>query len=189
LSNQGKILVVSAPSGSGKTTLLKSVLKEFPEIVYSVSATTRQKRNNEINGIDYFFISEKEFKEKIERNEFAEWEKFYDYYYGTLKSYLDEKIKCGATVLLEVDVKGALSVKKSYSNAKLIFIVPPSWEELVRRLKNRQTENEEDLRKRIERARMELSLKNEFDYFVNNNNLIEAIQSLKDLISKLNIGE
>ncbi len=181
----GKILVISAPSGSGKTTILKSVLKEFPGIVYSISATTRRKRDSEENGVDYFFISEEDFKKKIENNEFAEWQKFYDYYYGTLKKFLEENITKGKSVLLELDVKGALSIKKNYPSAALIYIVPPSWEELIRRLKNRKTESEEDLHKRIERAKMELSMKDKFDYFVMNNNLNDAIEELKNLIKKI----
>ena len=154
---KGTIIVVSAPSGSGKTTIVKQLLAEFPELKFSISATTRAKRENETNGVEYFFISEEEFLEKIKRNEFVEWEKFYDYYYGTFKSVIEDTINSGQSVILEVDVKGALAIKNIYPDAVLIYIVPPSFDELVKRLKNRKTETPEDFRKRILRMEMELN--------------------------------
>lgn len=181
----GKIIVIAAPSGSGKTTLVKEILNQFPEIIFSVSATTRSKRPNEIEGVHYFFLSEDDFKKRIENDEFAEWECFYDYYYGTFKSFINHAVEKGNTILLEVDVKGALSIKKNFKNAKLIFIEPPSFEELVERLKNRKTESEEDLRKRIERAKMELSMKDKFDYFVLNKDLDIATIEIKELIKNI----
>lgn len=182
---KGVIIAVSAPSGAGKTTIVKSLLTEYPELVFSVSATTRKKRENEKDGEDYFFISEEEFRKKIENDEFVEWEKFYDYYYGTLKSYIEDNINNGKSVILEIDVKGALEVKKLYPDAVLIFVLPPSFKELVSRLTKRKTENEEDLKKRIERAKMELSLKDKFDYFIENNELNTAISEAKSLIGKI----
>lgn len=182
---RGKILVVSAPSGAGKTTIVQNVLKYFPEIVFSVSATTRKKRENEIDGVHYFFISEDEFKQKIENNEFVEWERFYDYYYGTFKSFVEETISAGKNILLEVDVKGALAIKRIYPEAKLIYILPPSLEVLENRLKSRQTENEEDLKKRLERSKMELDMKDKFDNLVVNNNLEYAISEMKSLINNI----
>jgi len=181
----GVIIAVSAPSGTGKTTIVKKILNEFPELVFSVSATTRKKRDYEIEGVDYFFITEDEFKSKIEKHEFIEWEKFYDYYYGTFKSYIEENIKQGKSVIVEIDVKGALALKKIYPDSVLIFIYPPSIDELVRRLTNRQTENETDLKKRIERAKMELSLKDNFDYFIINDDLEKAITETESLIKKI----
>ncbi len=187
---KGVIIAVSAPSGSGKTTIIKRILKEFPELVFSVSATTRRKRENETNGIDYFFITEEDFKSRIEKNEFIEWEKFYDYYYGTYKSYIDDNINGGRSILLEIDVKGALSLKKIYPESKLIFIYPPSFEELENRLKNRRTESDEDFKKRIDRAKMELSLKDKFDYLIENDELEKAYSEVKRLISEIiNKGE
>lgn len=182
---RGAIIAVSAPSGTGKTTIVKHILETFPEIVFSVSATTRKKRSNETNGVEYFFLSEEEFKQKIENNEFIEWERFYDYYYGTFKYYIDENINTGKTVLLELDVKGALSLKSIYPDAELIYILPPSFEELVKRLKNRNTEKEEDFQKRIERAKMELSLKDKFDHFIFNEDLKQAFEETKSLIKKI----
>ncbi len=179
-----KLFVFSAPSGSGKTTIVKDVLNTFPNFVFSISATARKKRQSEKNGVDYFFISETEFKEKIEKNEFVEWEKFYDYYYGTLKSQIEENISKGLNTVFEVDVKGALSIKKYYPDAVLIFIAPPSIEELKQRLIKRNTETEEDLKKRIERAEMELSFKDKFDYEVSNSDLEIAKKKVREIIEK-----
>jgi guanylate kinase len=184
-NGKGKIIVISAPSGAGKTTIVKNILKEFPGISFSISATTRKKRGNETDGVEYYFISEDEFKKRIKENGFVEWEKFYDYYYGTPKDFIEDKISSGVSVLFEVDVKGALSIKKIYPEAILIYICPPSFEVLVERLKNRATEDEEDLKKRIERAKMELSLKGKFDYLVENKNLNTAISEVKSLIEKI----
>ncbi len=179
---KGHIFVVSAPSGAGKTTIVKSILKDIPQLAFSISATTRKKRENETDGADYHFISEKDFLNKIEKNDFVEWEKFYDYYYGTPKGFIDEKIKNGISVLLELDVKGALSIKGIYPEAILIYIYPPSFKVLVERLKNRRTEDEIDFKKRVERAKMELSQKDKFDYLVVNKDLNTAISEVKSLI-------
>jgi guanylate kinase len=184
-SRKGSIIVISAPSGTGKTTIVRRILNDFPEIVFSVSATTRKKREHEVEGVDYFYISEEEFKEKIQNNEFVEWELFYDYYYGTFRSFIDSRINNGKAVILEVDVHGALEIKRIYPDAILIYIAPPSLEELLIRLKKRQTENEEDLRKRIERAKMELSHKDKFDYIIVNNDLNTAYYEIKVLIGKI----
>lgn len=182
---KGKIIVISSPSGGGKTTIVRRILKEFPEIVFSVSATTRPKRPDEENGVHYFFLSEEEFKKKIENNEFIEWERFYDYYYGTLKGFVNENLKEGKTVLLEIDVKGALSVKKIFPDSVLIFIDVPSFDELVNRLKKRRTESEEDLQKRIDRAKMELSYKDKFDYIFINEDLEKVTKEIKSLLNEL----
>jgi len=185
VKKKGIIIAISAPSGTGKTTIVKQILKEFAELVFSVSVTTRKKRANEKDGVDYFFISENEFKEKIRNNEFVEWEKFYDYYYGTYRSFIENNINLGKSVITEIDVKGALKLKRIYPEAILIFILPPSFDELINRLKNRQTESKEDFKKRIERAKMELSLKDKFDYFIVNSNLKKAIEDTKSLIKKI----
>ncbi|MCU7496758.1 MAG: guanylate kinase [Ignavibacteria bacterium] len=188
--NKGCIIVVSAPSGAGKTTIVKNVLKSFPEIIFSISATTRKKRESETNGVEYFFISEEEFLQKIRDDEFIEWEKFYDYYYGSLKSFVNENVEKGNCVLFEVDVKGALNIKKIYPGAAMIYIMPPSLEELKKRLSNRMTETKEDLKKRLDRAEMELGLKDEFDYIVINDELETAISEVKEIIkNKINKEE
>lgn len=182
---KGKIIAVSAPSGAGKSTILKSVLNAIPEIVFSISATTRPKRETETDGKEYFFITEENFKEKIRNNEFIEWEKFYDYYYGTLKRFIDDNIESGRTVLLEIDVLGALEVKKLYPEAALIYILPPSIEELEARLLNRKTENKIDLQKRLERAKFELGFKDKFDYLVENIELEKAENDTISLVNKI----
>lgn len=182
---KGNVIAISAPSGAGKTTIVKEILKLYPEIIFSVSATTRPRRETETNGIEYFFITENEFKQKIEKKEFVEWEKFYDYYYGTFKSFVDDNITAGKDVLIEIDVKGALSIKRIYPDSHVIYILPPSYDELVKRLRNRNTENKADFLKRTERAKMELSLKDQFDYIVVNEKLENAIKETSDLIKKI----
>jgi guanylate kinase len=184
VKNKARLFVFSAPSGSGKTTILKDVLKNFPEFVFSISATTRKKRTIEIDGKDYFFLTEDAFKKKIEAGDFVEWEKFYDYYYGTLKEQIDANIRGGLNTVFEVDVKGALSIKNAYDNSVLIFIAPPSIEALKERLVKRNTETDEDLKKRIERAEMELSYKDKFDYIVSNVDLEKAKSEVKSIIEK-----
>lgn len=182
---KGKIFVISSPSGGGKTTIVRSILSEFPEIIFSVSATTRPKRPDEIDGVHYYFLTEEQFLEKIKNDEFIEWERFYDYYYGTLKTFVIDNIQKGKSVLLEIDVKGALSVKKIFPDAILIFIDVPSIEELVNRLKRRKTESEADLQKRIDRAKMELSYKDKFDYIFVNKDLEEVTSQIKSLIKEI----
>lgn len=185
MAEQGTIIAISAPSGTGKTTIVKRILKEFPEIIFSVSATTRKKRENETDGVEYFFLSEEEFLKRIENNEFVEWEKVYDYYYGTLKSHVKNAVSDGKSIILEVDVKGALSIKNIFPESVLVYIVPPSLEELEKRLRNRQTESESDFKKRINRAKMELELKDKFDYFIENADLEKAVEDTKSLIKKI----
>ncbi len=179
---KGKLFVISAPSGTGKTTIIKHILKSFPELVFSISATTRSKRGAEIDGKDYFFISEDQFKSKIENDEFLEWGHFYGYYYGTLKKQVFEKLNNGISMVLEVDVKGAINVKNAYSDSVLIFISPPNIDELKKRLINRKTESEADFKKRIERAEMELKYREKFDYNVYNYNLDEAKKEIVEII-------
>lgn len=185
-NKKGKLFVFAAPSGSGKTTIVRSVLDKYPGFVFSISATTRKKRDCEIDGKDYYFLTEGEFKQKIERDEFAEWERFYDYYYGSPKSFIDRNIENGRSVLFDIDVKGALSIKSKYPEAVLFFILPPSFEELKNRLINRNTESSEDLKKRIERAEMEMSFseKKEFDYKVVNDDLEKAKKTVEEIIVK-----
>ncbi len=180
----GKVIIFSAPSGSGKTTIVRSVFKRIPELVFSISATTRERRGVEKDGVDYFFISESEFQRKIELNEFVEWETFYGYYYGTLKKFINSTLESNKSIVLEVDVKGALKIKKEYPEAVGIFIMPPSIEELKNRLRNRRTESNEDLIKRIERAEMEIGYQKYFDYVVVNDNLNRAQKEVYDILNK-----
>ena len=181
---KARLIVFSAPSGSGKTTIVREILSCYKNFVFSISATTRKKRQTEKDGIDYFFLSEEDFKKKIDAGEFVEWEKFYDYYYGTLRSVVDGNLKQGLTTVFEVDVKGAVRIKKVYPDSILIFIAPPSIDELKKRLIKRNTETDGDLKKRIERAEMELSYKDKFDYVVSNINLEKAKKEVKEIIEK-----
>ncbi len=183
-SKKVKLFVFSAPSGSGKTTIVKDVLSQNKDFVFSISATTRKPRKSEKDGRDYFFISEDEFQKKIKNGEFIEFEKVYDYYYGTLKDFVEKNLKEGHSVVFEVDVKGALSIKRKYPGAVLIFIAPPSLKELKKRLVNRKTETSEDLKKRIERAEMELNYKDQFDFVVSNVNLEQAKRKVNEIINK-----
>ena len=185
MGKEGVIIVISAPSGTGKTSIVKRIIEEIPGLVYSVSATTRKKRDYEKNGVDYFFLTEEEFKKKMNNDEFVEWEKVYDYYYGTFKNFIYDNISKGNSVILEVDVKGALKIKNIFQDANLIYVIPPSHEELIKRLKNRKTEDDADIKKRLERAIMELSIKDKFDYFVVNEDLNKAISDTKSLINKI----
>jgi guanylate kinase len=178
--------VISAPSGSGKTSVLKEILRlNAGKLTFSVSATTRKKRHNETNGVEYYFLTEQEFKRKIDNGEFVEWENIYGDYYGTLKSEIDRLLKGNKPILFELDVNGSIQLKKLYPAAELIFIVPPSIEVLEKRLKNRNTETPEELAKRIERARMELDKAKYFDFEVKNYELADAIIEVDKIIQKL----
>ncbi len=182
---KGKILIISAPSGSGKTTILKRVLAETPEVTYSVSATTRKPRSNDVHGKDYFFVSEEEFLKGIKEGAFVEWEKVYDYYYGTYKNFIFDIINQGRHILLEIDVKGALNIKSQFPESVSVFIIPPDIETLRQRLQNRKTESEADLKKRLDLAVHELQEKDKFDYRVVNAELDTAVKELHDLILKI----
>ncbi|CUS97866.1 guanylate kinase [Candidatus Chrysopegis kryptomonas] len=176
---RGRLIVVSAPSGSGKTTIAKKILEKFPFIKFSVSATTRPKRNGEVDGKDYFFLTREEFEKKIQNGELLEWEEIYGNYYGTLKSVVETALKNGDVLLFDVDVNGAISIKRKFpDDAVLIFIKPPNMEVLKERLKRRGTENEEQLKKRIERVPMELEKSSYFDYIFVNDKLEDTVKAV-----------
>jgi guanylate kinase len=177
------IYTISAPSGTGKSTLCKAILKQIPEISFSVSYTTRLQRNNEINGVDYHFISHSEFQSMIDKKQFAEYEDVHGQFYGTLKSYLDDSIIQGKPLLLELDVKGAISVKELYSKQTLsIFVKPPSKDVLRLRLENRGTDDKALIKKRLTRIHMELEYGKMFDVSFVNDDLEMAIKELKHII-------
>jgi len=182
--NQGKLIIFAAPSGSGKTSIVKYLLSQNIPLKFSVSATTRPKRPNEMEGIDYFFLSKQEFRKKIDAGDFLEWEEVYaGTYYGSLKPEVDKLLKKGENVIFDVDVLGALNIKKIYGNQALaLFVKAPSVEELVARLTHRGTENEESLKRRIEKANFELSFEKEFDITIINNHLNEAQNEAKQII-------
>ncbi len=177
-----QIIVISSPSGGGKTTLARHLRKIRPDIEFSISATTRNMRPGEYYAKDYYFLLRKEFEEKIKNNDFIEYEEIYGNYYGTLKSEIEEKINQGKILLFDVDVKGALNLKKHYEDkALLIFIAPPDIETLRKRLSRRNTENEETLKLRIERAEMELQQKDKFDEIIINDDLKSAFEKLESI--------
>ncbi len=175
---KGKLVIFSAPSGAGKTTIVKEILKikEF-KLQFSVSACSRKKREFEIDGKDYYFVTAENFKNKIKNDEFVEWEEVYkDQFYGTLKSEIDKIRSEGINVVFDIDVIGGLNIKKIYGDYALtIFVMPPSIKELEKRLRNRSTESEESLLKRISKAEKELSRASEFDKIVINDVLESAI--------------
>lgn len=178
------LFVISAPSGAGKTTIIRELYKIFPKLKFSVSATTRGKRKNEVDGKDYYFITPDEFKLKIENDEFVEWEEVYGNYYGTLKSELEKSLGSGDDMMFDVDVKGALSIKKLYPEAVIFFIDVPA-DELIERLKRRGTESEEQLKKRAERISLEIAEKDKFDHIIDNKNQSGGLQKAVNEIFKI----
>jgi guanylate kinase len=180
----GKIIILVAPSGSGKTTMAERLLRDFEEIRFSVSATTRSPRKDEIHGTDYYFLSEEAFQQKVNSGEFLEWEEFYNgIRYGTLKSDVDRIRNNGFTVLLDIEVLGATNIKKIYGvEALAIFLKTPSLDVLRQRLKARGTETEESLNARLERAKEELKYEDRFDVTIVNDNLETAYSELKNVV-------
>lgn len=178
LPAKGKLFIFSAPSGSGKTSIVKALLSRDPSLAFSVSCTTRLPRPGEKNGVDYFFISPQEFQTKINEGAFAEWEMVYDnLYYGTLRSEVERLRTMGRHVVFDVDVEGGLNLKKLYGSEALAFFVkPPSLESLEQRLRARNTESENMLKIRFEKARKELEYEKLFDRTVLNDNLDEAVE-------------
>ncbi len=185
LKKQGKLIVFSAPSGTGKSTIAKLVLDRIPGIRFSVSATTRQKRQGEIDGANYYFLSKEEFEEKVRGGGFIEHEYFFGNHYGTLLDKTLQVIDSGASILLDLDVKGALNLKKIFpDNSLLLFIKPPSMEVLQQRLKGRESEDEESMKARLDRAKLELEFADRFDQVVVNDNLYTAVDAVTAIINK-----
>ena len=181
---QGKVIVVSAPSGAGKTSIVRHLLQAIPELKFSISATTRSKRDHEIDGKDYYFITPDEFKAKLANHEFLEWQEVYtDQFYGSLKSEVERIWRNGDTVIFDVDVLGGLNIKKFYGEQALaVFIEPPTIEELEKRLKNRGTETPETLKKRLDKAEYEISFSNQFDKIILNDVLATAQTEMINLV-------
>jgi guanylate kinase len=180
-----KIIIITAPSGAGKTSIVKHLLKEYPEkLAFSISATTRQPRANEINGTDYYFISLAEFNKKINALAFIEWEMVYEgKYYGTLKADIERIWKNGKTPVLDIDVKGAIHVQQQFKKDALsIFIEPPSVETLSDRLKNRGSETAASIKARVDKASYEITFKKHFDIIIVNDILDIACEKAEDVI-------
>jgi guanylate kinase len=179
-----KSIIVTAPSGAGKTTLVKKLLAEYPHLEFSVSATTRSARENEVNGKDYYFISEEEFKAHIAAHEFLEWEEVYGgSFYGTLKSEITKIHQANKIPVFDIDIMGAMSIKKQLCLDVLsIFIAPPSMEELEARLRNRKTETEEKIQTRLDKAQSELKFANFFDKKIVNDEVEKAYAEMKGYV-------
>ncbi len=180
---RGFALVVSAPSGAGKTTLCRRLISEDPEISFSVSFTTRPPRPREKEGVDYFFISKETFQKMIKEGAFLEWAEVHGHYYGTSKAQVLKALERGQDILLDIDVQGAAQVKKILGkDAVLVFVLPPSFEELERRLRRRSTESEMAIRQRLENAKLEIARAEEFEYLILNDDLETAFQELKSIL-------
>jgi guanylate kinase len=181
-SKKGLLFVVSGPSGVGKGTLREKLFKMFKDLTYSVSMTTRSPRKEEVNGIDYHFVSEAIFKQMIKENKFIEWAMVHGDYKGTPYEFLIERLKTGNDTLLEIDVQGAVQVKDKMPWGIYIFIAPPSWNDLEYRLRNRKTEEKKELEKRLGDARTEIKYVNNYDYLVINDNIETALKKLEAII-------
>jgi len=181
---KGALFVISGPSGVGKGALVSKLRANHPEIKLSVSATTRNPRPGEINGVHYFFLTKEDFKNRIELGEFLEWAEFSGNFYGTNKKFVEKMLEEGQSIILEIDVQGAIQVKSQLKDAVLIFIEPPSFEELKSRLVKRSTESDEEIQKRLSAVKRELEQKNEFNYIIVNDNLDIALKNLETIILK-----
>ena len=182
-------ITISAPSGSGKTTLCKALQLVEPEIEWSISYTTREKRSIEQNGVDYFFISEEEFEDLIIQEHFVEWQNVHGYYYGTSVSNLEDAIENNKTMLIEMDVKGSMSIKKLFPDQTFsIFIMPPSISQLRERLRSRGTDSERRINIRLKRFQEEMEFREKFDYVMINEDLDLAKIELQKTINKLKQG-
>lgn len=182
---QGKLIILTAPSGAGKTTIKTALLERMDNLGFSISATTRSQRDGEQDGVDYYFLSPDQFKEKITQEEFVEYEEVYtDQFYGTLYSELQRNWALGKTVVLDIDVQGAFSIKEKFGDQSFVlFIQPPSMETLKKRLMARKTESEASLRKRINKAEQEMQHAESFDSYIINDDLDLAILESVDLVT------
>jgi guanylate kinase len=181
-TRQGIVFILSAPSGAGKTTLYNGLRQIYPEIELSVSCTTRAPRRGERPGRDYRFITARHFEELKRRGRFAEWAKVHDYHYGTLKKPLDQAILGGRDILLDIDVQGARAIKLSYPDAVAVFVLPPSLAELRRRLSARGTDDQRIIQRRLANARGEMLRIIDYDYFVVNRRIDEAVAVLAGIV-------
>ncbi len=182
----GKLIIFSAPSGSGKSSIVHRLMEDYPEfnLAFSISATSRPPRGTEKDGVDYFFLSPEEFRQRIERGEFLEYEEVYpDRFYGSLRSQIDRQLQAGQNVVFDVDVAGGCRIREIYGHrAMSIFVQPPSLEELERRLRSRATDSEEQIKQRLGKAAYELTFAPRFDHVVVNDDFDEAVSQTASLI-------
>lgn len=182
MTKRGLLIVVSGFAGCGKGTLMKRLIEEYEEYALSVSMTTRLPRPGEVHGREYFFVSREEFEQEIETNGLIEYATYVENYYGTPKAYVEEQRSAGKNVVLEIEVQGALKVKERFPDAVLVFVLPPNAEELYKRLKNRGTETEDVIRKRMRRATEEVDVIKKYDYILINDEVEEGVRKLHSLI-------
>lgn len=190
---KGKIIILSAPSGTGKSTIIKRLMEERKDLglAFSISATSRQPRKGETHGKEYYFLTEEEFRDKINKDEFVEWEEVYTgNYYGTLESEVQRIVDEGKTLIMDIDVKGSLNVKKRFGDEALaIFILPPSVDELRQRLSNRATDTQSDIERRLAKAEFEMGFAPEFDKVIVNDDLDKAVSEVAGEIEAFQHGK
>lgn len=183
MKNLKKLIIITGPSGVGKGTVVKELLDRNKDIWLSISATTRNPRVGENDGLNYYFISEERFKDMIDKKEFLEWAQFAGNYYGTPISTVNEKIEKGFIVLLEIEVEGAKQIKEKFPEALSIFLLPPSKAELEKRIRNRGTEKEEAIDRRLSRANYEIASSNQFDFVLTNHDVDESVKEVFKIIN------
>lgn len=182
MARKGVLTVISGFSGAGKGTVMKALLKKYPNYMLSISATTREPREGEEDGREYFFLTKEKFESMIESDSFIEWANYVDNYYGTPREYVEKQLEDGKDVILEIEMQGALNVKKSYPDALLLFITPNSFNELVSRLKGRGTEDDETIEKRIRRCYEESSVVDNYDFLVINDKVDNCVEQINSII-------
>lgn len=182
MNNNGILVVISGFSGAGKGTLVKKLMENYDNYALSISMTTRDKREGEIDGVHYFFVDHKKFEQNIINDGLLEYASYCGNYYGTPREYVENQMKAGKDVILEIEVQGALQIKKKFPDTVLLFVTPPSAQELQRRLRGRQTDSEQDIERRLARAKEEAEYIGKYDYLVINDSLDECVKSLNDII-------
>lgn len=183
-NSNGFLLIISGPSGSGKDTVINEILKHDDKTIVSISMTTRAVRNNEIDGVNYYFVTKEQFEENIEKGEMLEWAKYGDHYYGTPKAPVFKWISEGKTVILKIEVQGADKIREQYPDVRTMFLMPPSMHVLESRLRGRKTDAESDILKRIEIAKTEIGRANDYDYIIVNNRLEDAVKDAVEVIQR-----
>ncbi len=187
MKRRGLLIIVSGFAGSGKGTIMKRMVEEYENYALSVSMTTRAPRPGEVHGREYFFVSKEEFERKIKEGGLIEYASYVENYYGTPRAYVEEQMAAGKDVVLEIEIQGALKVRERYPDAVLIFVLPPSVEELYRRLKNRGTETEDVVRKRMSRAAEEAGIIERYDYIMINDEVAGSVRRLHNLIESAHL--
>lgn len=181
--NNAKLFVIAAPSGAGKTTIVKALVTRNPELKFSISYTTRQKRRTEVDGVDYLFVDVDEFERLKSKGELLEFAEVFDNFYATSRSQVEKHLSCGENVILEIDWQGARQVRASMPECVTIFILPPSLEELERRLRDRRTDSPEVIERRLRDAQSDMSHWDEFDYIIINDKLEQAVRDLEEVLA------